>query len=81
MIISKMFKLIFSSFFLYLVIINQSFANNDFNEWLIKFKNTAVSSGVSEDVVNEVMSGAKFLPKVIEYDRYQPEFTKILLLI
>tara|TARA_Y100001958_G_C21233905_1_gene560019 strand:- start:1878 stop:2753 length:876 start_codon:yes stop_codon:yes gene_type:complete len=29
---------------------------------------------VSEKVVNEIMSEAKFLPKVIEYDRYQPEF-------
>ena len=28
----------------------------------------------SSKVVNEVMSKAKYLPKVIEYDRYQPEF-------
>ena len=74
MIISKMFKLILSSFFLYLTIISQSFANNDFNEWLINFKTKAVNSGVSKDVVNEILSDAKFLPKVIEYDRYQPEF-------
>ena len=74
MIISKMFKLILSSFFLYLIIISQSFANNDFNEWLINFKTKAISSGVSKNVVNEILSDAKFLPKVIEYDRYQPEF-------
>ena len=29
---------------------------------------------VSKKVVNDVMSGASYLPKVIEYDRYQPEF-------
>ena len=29
---------------------------------------------VSEKVVSEFMLGVKFLPKVIEYDRYQPEF-------
>ena len=29
---------------------------------------------VSQNVVNEIMSKAKFLPKVIKYDRYQPEF-------
>tara|TARA_B100000886_G_scaffold114838_2_gene77254 strand:- start:7018 stop:8013 length:996 start_codon:yes stop_codon:yes gene_type:complete len=69
-----MFKLILSSFFLYLIIINKTFANNDFNEWLNNFKIEAINSGVSKDVVNEIMTDAKFLPKVIEYDRYQPEF-------
>ena len=74
MIINKMFKFIFSSLFLSIFFVNQSFANNDFNEWLKKFKITAISSGISAKVVNEIMSEAKFLPKVIEYDRYQPEF-------
>ncbi len=74
MIISKMFKFIFNIFFLYLFLINQSFANVDFNEWLKDFKIKAINSGISEKVVNEIMSDAKFLPKVIEYDRYQPEF-------
>ena len=30
--------------------------------------------GISETTFNIVMNNAKFLPKVIEYDRYQPEF-------
>ena len=38
------------------------------------FKLRAISSGVSQKVVEDVLSDAKFLPKVIEYDRYQPEF-------
>ena len=74
MIISKMFKLIFSSLFLFILFINQSFANSDFDKWLKNFKAKAISSGISIKVVNELMSQAKFLPKVIEYDRYQPEF-------
>ena len=45
-----------------------------FNSWLSDFKKKAIESGISKSVVNDVMSGAKFLPKVIEYDRYQPEF-------
>ncbi len=49
-------------------------ANQDFDQWLIKFKSKAINSGVSKKVVNDIMSGAKFLPKVIEYDRFQPEF-------
>jgi len=74
MIISKMFKLFLSSLFIFIFFINQSFANNDFNEWLKNFKANAVNSGISEKVVDDLMSKAKFLPKVIEYDRFQPEF-------
>ena len=33
-----------------------------------------MESGISEKVVNDVMNDARFLPKVIEYDRFQPEF-------
>ena len=74
MIISKMFKLILNTFFIFLILINQSLANNDFNEWITSFKIKAINSGISEKVVNDIMSDAKFLPKVIEYDRFQPEF-------
>ena len=38
-----------------------------------EFKIKAINS-VYQKVVDEIMSEAKFLPKVIEYDRYQPEF-------
>ncbi|MDC0943285.1 lytic murein transglycosylase [Pelagibacteraceae bacterium] len=69
-----MFKIIFSSFFLYFIITIKVFSNDDFNIWLKKFQLTAVNSGISEKVVNTIMSEAKFLPKVIEYDRFQPEF-------
>ncbi len=74
MIIRKMFKLIFKLFFLYLIFSTTVFANQDFDQWLKKFQARAVKSGISENVVMEIMSKAKFLPKVIEYDRYQPEF-------
>ena len=74
MIISKMFKFFLILFFSNLTIINPLLANQDFNEWLRKFEKRAVKSGVSEKVVKDVMSEARFLPKVIEYDRYQPEF-------
>jgi len=49
-------------------------SNTDFNNWLITFKKTALKKGVSEKTFNKVMMSAKYLPKVIEYDRYQPEF-------
>ena len=74
MIISKMFKLILSSILLYSCITINSFANEDFNQWSKNFQTRAINSGISEKVTKEIMSKAKYLPKVIEYDRYQPEF-------
>ncbi len=55
---------------------NKSYANqtNDFQKWVLDFKSTAIKNGVSVDTFDEIMKDAKFLPKVIEYDRYQPEF-------
>ena len=49
-------------------------ANQDFELWLLEFKKTAVKNGISQKTVNDVMKAAKFLSKVIEYDRFQPEF-------
>ncbi len=69
-----MFKLIFSTIFLYISLIANSFSNEGFDKWLTEFQSKAISSGISEKVVKDIMSNAKFLPKVIEYDRFQPEF-------
>ncbi len=74
MIISKMFKLILSFLFLNILFFNYAYSNDDFGIWLKNFQKKAINSGISAKVVNEVMSEAKFLPKVIGYDRYQPEF-------
>tara|TARA_X000001036_G_scaffold439873_1_gene492820 strand:- start:3769 stop:4764 length:996 start_codon:yes stop_codon:yes gene_type:complete len=69
-----MFKLIIKSLFLYFFIISSLPAAEEFSQWLKKFQIKAIDSGISRQVVNEVMSNAKFLPNVIKYDRYQPEF-------
>jgi membrane-bound lytic murein transglycosylase B len=74
MIIKKMFKIIFFSIFINLLGTLNVLANNDFNVWVRDFKIKAINSGISSTVVDQIMSNAKFLPKVIEYDRYQPEF-------
>jgi|TARA_B100000929_G_scaffold289910_1_gene281870 membrane-bound lytic murein transglycosylase B len=50
------------------------YANNSFEEWKINFFKYAISQGVSEKTLSRVINDLKFLPKVIEYDRYQPEF-------
>ena len=75
MITKKMFKIIILIFSLNILLTFKSFAAaQNFEIWLSEFKNKAIVSGISPEVVNSVMSEAKFLPKVIEYDRYQPEF-------
>ncbi len=75
MIIKKMSKLfVLIWIFSFIITFNSFSTEHNFQEWLVNFKNQAVSEGVSKEVVEDIMSNAKFLPKVIEYDRYQPEF-------
>ena len=69
---SKLIKLIF--IFNIFLIPEISAQEQDFSIWLNTFKTKAIKSGISKKVVEDVMSDVKFLPKVIEYDRYQPEF-------
>ncbi len=65
------FFLIF--FFLIIQLISNVEAN-DFKNWVNDFKKRAIQEGISKQTVNTIMDKAIFLPKVIEYDRYQPEF-------
>ena len=74
MIIKKMFKIIIFFILINLSVTLNVSANSDFSIWIKNFKIKAIKLGISENVVDSIMSEAKFLPKVIEYDRYQPEF-------
>ena len=67
--IIKFFLLIYILFIQSVVL-----ADNNFNEWVLDFKKKAQSAGISSQTVNSIMDKAVFLPKVIQYDRYQPEF-------
>ncbi len=58
-----------------LVIFNSSILIADeFNDWKNKFKKRAINEGISKSTVNNLIDSSKFLPDVIKYDRYQPEF-------
>ena len=48
--------------------------NESFNEWLENFKIYALNNNISELTFDMAMSDVVFLPKVIKYDRFQPEF-------
>ena len=56
--------------------ISNSFSNNidEFNQWKLNFKKIALAKNISESTFDMAMNNVKFLPKVIEYDRFQPEF-------
>jgi len=74
MIIKKMIRIIIFSFLINLLVSLNVLANSDFTLWKEEFKIKAINSGISKKVVEQIISEAKFLPKVIEYDRFQPEF-------
>ena len=48
--------------------------SESFDEWKFNFSKYALTQGVSEETLSLIIKNLKFLPKVIEYDRYQPEF-------
>ena len=70
----KKIKLIFLSFLVLIINFSQVKSEEKFDYWVTEFKIRAINEGISEKTVNLVMNNAIFLPKVIEYDRYQPEF-------
>jgi len=58
-------------FFFYLPV---NAEDSSFNEWLKNFKIYALKKNISEITFDKAMSKVVFLPKVIKYDRFQPEF-------
>ena len=48
--------------------------DQSFDNWLKNFKIYALKNNISELTFNKTMSDVVFLPKVIKYDRFQPEF-------
>ena len=58
-----------------LVFFNKVYAIDEtFESWKDSFKNIALKNGITESTFDLAMKDVKFLPKVIKYDRYQPEF-------
>ena len=76
MILKKMTQFV-KIFFFTLIFLSSSYSYADtvkFNVWLKEFTLVAKKEGISESTINRTLLNSKFLPKVIEYDRYQPEF-------
>jgi membrane-bound lytic murein transglycosylase B len=68
---------IIKNFIIILLLFNSNslLANTDsFDDWLKNFKIYALENKISESTFDIAMSDVTFLPKVIKYDRFQPEF-------
>ena len=63
--------IIFSLFFLN---ISSNASEIDFEKWKINFKEYAIQYGISKQTLKDTIDKSKYLPNVIKYDRYQPEF-------
>ena len=48
--------------------------NIEFEKWKKDFKKLALSKDISEETFNIAIENTRYLPNVIKYDRYQPEF-------
>ncbi|MDC1181434.1 lytic murein transglycosylase [Candidatus Pelagibacter sp.] len=69
-------KLIKYILIIFIISFTSSFSNDqiNFQKWKKKFKKIALKNNISETTFDIVMAKVKFLPDVIKYDRYQPEF-------
>jgi membrane-bound lytic murein transglycosylase B len=69
----KMIKILFILFFASFALAVS--ANElSFKDWLENFKRYALTKNISVKTYNKTMNNVIFLPNVIKYDRFQPEF-------
>lgn len=47
-----------------------------FARWIAAFRPAALAAGISEATLQETIDAASYLPRVVELDRAQPEFTR-----
>lgn len=50
--------------------------NQKFIHWVSEFSTTARAAGINEATLHSAFDAVRFLPRVIELDRTQPEFTR-----
>ena len=48
----------------------------DFERWVSDFRTTARAAGIDEPTIHIAFDNVRFIPRVIELDRAQPEFTR-----
>ena len=75
--ISYIYKIISVCLVFLILSANKTVASNiddNFDLWLVSFKEKALKKGISEKTLNLAFENVNFLEQVIKYDRKQPEF-------
>jgi membrane-bound lytic murein transglycosylase B len=60
--------------FLFVCLTSNSYSDDNFDKWLLNYKQFAVNQGVTKKTVDEAFRNTKLLKRIIKYDRNQPEF-------
>ena len=70
----KMIKILITIILIFSNCLSVNANESTFDEWMKNFKIYALQKNISETTFDDAMSNVQFLPKVLEYDRFQPEF-------
>lgn len=65
-------------FFLLLLLLPDPAAATDFESWLRDLRREAGEKGISEKTLDQALTGIAPIPRVLELDRKQPEFSRTL---
>lgn len=72
-------RILFSIIAALMIVVGAGHANGaeqvSFADWLVKFRTDAAKAGISEKTLDSALGELKPIPRVIELDRRQPEFT------
>lgn len=75
--ISPIYQIVFSILLSSLFITAQpGLCSEDFSSWLQQFRREARGQGISQATLHEALDGLHPIPRVLELDRRQPEFTQ-----
>ena len=67
-------KFLSSILFIVICLTSNSYSDENFNKWLLNYKQFAINQGVTKKTVDEAFKNTKLLKRIIKYDRNQPEF-------
>ena len=67
-------KFLSSILFIFICLTSNSHSDDNFNKWLLNYKQFAINQGVTKQTVDEAFKNTKLLKRIIKYDRNQPEF-------
>ena len=76
-IITQKYKfIIFISVLNIFILIHQGLCAEDFSSWLNELRQEAQTKGISEATIHEALDNLEPIPRVLELDKKQPEFTQ-----